>query len=224
MTAAAVPVEAPDPGNPDGVTIPPLLQIARRALPQWLEGALIPLGIFLLALHFLGLSVAIIAGLGWSVAVIARRVLRKERIHGMLIVGAVFLLARSVVGLMTGSPFLYFLQPIIGTTLVAAAFLVSVRIGRPLAQRFAADFCIIPSHVHADVRVHRVFQRISLMWAAVGFANAAITLWLLTSQPTGTYVVAKAVLGIAAYLAAVGVSVLWFRRFITQNGLVTVGS
>ena len=206
-------------GSSPDLRIPTLRQLARRAIPQGIEGTVIPLGVFLLSMHFLGLTVAIAAGLGCCAATMTWRVATKRQVHGFLIVGALALLARSILAMLTGSAFLYFLQPIITTAFIAAAFLVSVWIQRPLAQRFASDFCDIPEHIYEERRVHQYFQRCSLMWAAVSVTNVAITLWLLMSAPVGIYLVAKASLTIVANFGAVVASVVWFKRLVKRHAL-----
>ena len=60
--------------------------------------------------------------------------------------------------------------------------------------------------------MRRFFVRISLLWAFVNLANAAVTMWLLVSQPLATYVLAKSAGSLAATGTATVVSMLWFRR------------
>ena len=115
--------------------IPRLGTLARHALPNVVEGTLVPVALFLVMLHFLGLWGAMVVGLGWSYTAVLRRVVARKRVPGIMILGAVTLTARCALAFATGSPFLYFLQPTLGTALVATAFLLSVPLGRPLAQR-----------------------------------------------------------------------------------------
>ena len=206
-------------GRSPELRIPTFLQLARRAIPQAIEGTLVPLCVFWLGLHFLGLTVAIAAGLGCCAATMTWRVATDRQLHGFLIVGALALLARSVLAMLTGSAFLYFLQPIITTAFIVTAFLVSVWIQRPLAQRFASDFCDIPEHLYEEEAVHRYFQRCSLMWAAVSVANVLITLWLLTSTSVSIYLAAKTSLTIVANFGAVVASVISFKRLVARHEL-----
>ena len=127
--------------------IPSLGQLARRALPQAIEAAIIPAAILLLVTNIASTTVAIGAALAWAVGAIAWRWATRRRVSGMTILSATRLLARSVVAVAAGSTFLYFLQPTIGGIFLAAAFLVSVVINRPLARRFAGDFCNLPRRV-----------------------------------------------------------------------------
>ena len=165
--------------------MPRLRTLARHALPKLLESTVIPVALFAGVLHFFGLWGAIIAGLGWSYAAILRRVVTRQRIPGLLLIGTLTLTARSVLAFATGSSVLYFLQPTLGTALVAVAFVLSVVLGRPLAQRIAADFCPIPPHVMADARVRRCFLGISLLWAVTCLVNASVSVWLQFTQSVG---------------------------------------
>jgi len=207
---------------PAGVKIPTLRYLGRRAIPQIIDGVVIPVGLFLLALKYWGIVPAIVAGLGWEAIAMTRRVRSGDGVPGFMIVGAAMLVTRSALALATGSTFVYFAQPILGAALVAIAFLLSVIIGRPLARRFAGDYCDIPAHVDSDVRVHLFMIRCSIMWAVVGFLNTGITIWLLLSQSTSTYVMIKTPLSVFVTVGTIAVSVVWFRRTMRRSGLMHV--
>ena len=206
----------------DRVTIPPLFQLAREATPQIVEGVLAPLGLFLLAMQIAGIWAAMVVAMGFSGFIIGRRLVQRRRVPGLMIVGALMLVARSAAAMATGSVFIYFVGPVFGAALVATAFLLSVAVRKPLAQRFASDFCVIPTHVFRDVRVHAFFQRCSLMWAVVGIANTVVTLGLLISLPTDIFVVLKTAFSFAITVGAIGYSAHWFRRSMVRDGFLTV--
>jgi hypothetical protein len=200
--------------------IPRLRTLARHALPNVLEGTLVPVGLFLVMLHFLGLWGAMAVGLGWSYTAVLRRLLARKPVPGIMIIGAVTLTARSALAFATGSAFVYFLQPTLGTALVATAFLLSVPLGRPLAQRLAADFCPIPADVMANAHVRRFFLQISLLWALTGFLNASVALWLQFSQSVGTFVLAKSLSSAAITVSAIALSVVWFKFSMKKHGVI----
>jgi hypothetical protein len=200
--------------------IPRLRTLAQHALPNVVEGTLIPVGLFLVVLHFLGLWGAMAVGLGWSYGAVLRRVVARRPVPGIVILGAVTLTARSALAFATGSSFVYFLQPTLGTALVATAFLLSVPLGRPLAQRLAADFCPIPPQVMANAHVRRFFLQISLLWAITGFLNASVALWLQFSQSVGTFVLAKSLASAGITVLAIAISVVWFKRSMTRHGVI----
>lgn len=209
---------------PSTFELPGLRTIARHAVPHLIEATLIPLALFYAALWAMGVWAALFTGLAWSYACILRRVIRRERIPGVLVLGAVGLTARFAVALATESVFVFYLQPTLATMLVAGAFLMSVPAGRPLAQRIAADFCPIPSSLLERAPVHDFFDRISLLWAFVHVANAIATVWLLVSQPVGVYMVAKTVAGWSLSGIGFALSVRGYRRLQAGHGVTAVAA
>jgi hypothetical protein len=200
--------------------IPRLRTLVRHAVPHVLEGTVIPLALFLGSLQLLGIWAAMIAGLGWTYVAIGRRLLTRRPVPGVLLLGAVTITARTVIAIISGSVVVYFLQPTLGTALVATAFLLSVPLGRPLAQRLAKDFCPIPEGVLANVHVRRFFLQISLLIAFAQLANAGITLWLLFSQSLATFLVVKTIVSWAFTGGAIVASFWWFHHSMRRHGVL----
>ena len=200
--------------------MPRLRTLARHAVPHVIEGTVVPLALFLLMLHFVGVWGAVLVGLGWTYVAVGRRLVTGQRVPGILLLAAVTITARTVVAVASGSVVVYFLQPTLGTALVAAAFLLSVPLGRPLAERLARDFCPIPSGVLAQTPVRQFFLRITLLWAFTQLANASLTLWLLFSQSLATFLVAKTLVSWGLTGGAIVVSTIWFRRSMTRHGIL----
>ena len=213
----------PETSVPGALRLPSLAQIARRAIPQILDGAVLPLALFLIVDGIAGIWFAMLAGLGWSGVAILRRVRRSRRVPAMIVVGTATLAVRSTLVLTTGSAFLYFLQPTLGTAVIAVGFLVSVSIRRPLSSRFAGDFLTLPREVLSEPRVHTFFMHNSLMWALVGLLNASIAYSLLISVTPATFAAVQTALFLTVTILAVGISVLWFRRSIGRYRVITVG-
>jgi hypothetical protein len=199
--------------------IPGLRTVARHAVPRFVEGTLVPLVLFVICLRFLGVWGAMTAGLLWVYSAIGVRLTLRKRVPGILVLGAVTLTARTVIALVSGSVLVYFLQPSLGTMLVALAFLMSVPLDRPLAGRLADDFCPLPSDVRANTHVRRFFRQISLLWAFAQISNAAITIWLLFSQSLSTFVVLRSVVSCSVTVAAIVASTLWFKRSMARHGI-----
>ncbi len=192
--------------------LPRLGGLLRHAAPRVIEGFIAPVGVFLLALHFLNVMGAVVAGLGFAYAAIAWRLVARRRVPGIVLLGAATITARSALALATGSTFLYFLQPMLGTALVATAFLASVLTGQPLAARLARDFCPIPEHVASAAPMRRFFVQITLLWAVTELVIAAVAITLLLSQSVGVFVVTRTVSSLVITGVAIGVSVGWFQR------------
>jgi intracellular septation protein A len=201
----------------DTVHLPPLRDLALRAVPRLVEGVLVPTALFLLLLHVAGVSAAIVGGFAWTLSVIVVRRLLGRRIPTMVLVGVGLLLARTLLGLATGSSFLYFLQPTLGTATVGLVLLGSALLGRPLVLRLARDFCPLPADTMGDPHLRRFFLGISFFWGVTNLVNAGVTLWLLVSQSVGTYVVTRTAMSWSLTIVGVGISVLWFTRVLRNR-------
>jgi hypothetical protein len=193
--------------------LPRSRDLCRRAVPQVVEAILVPLGLFYAALSVLGAKGAICTALAWNLMALLRRLWRRERLPGLLLLGTVGLTARSVVALVSSSSlFVYFLQPSLGTALLGGAFLLSVPLGCPLAEKLAHDFVPLPPSFFKRPKVRQLFVRISLLWALVSLTNAAGTVALLLNVPIATFLAAKTGLSWALTVAGIVLSSWWFRR------------
>ena len=199
--------------------IPRLRALARHALPNLVEASLVPLAVFYGALWLVGVWGGLFAALAWSYTAIARRLVTGRPVPGLLVLGVVGITARTVVAALSGSVFVYFLQPTLTTVLIAGIFLVSVPAGRPLAERLAGDFCPLPDAFVGSPPVRRFFARITLLWAFVQLTNAAVSIWLLVTQPISTYVVARTATSWLLTGAAVVASTRYFRRSMRRYGI-----
>src|SRR3954468_11729340 len=150
---------------PASVEIPRLRSMARHAIPHLAEATFIPLALFYAFLWTAGVWGALIAALAWSYLALLRRVVKGERIPGILVLGTLGITARTIVSFASGSVFVYFLQPSLTTILIAGAFLLSVPAGRPLAERLAHDFVPLDPAIMRLPSVKKVFVRITLLWA-----------------------------------------------------------
>jgi len=211
---------AEDRAPSDGrVWIPHPLALLRHAGPALAEGVIGPVLLFYIVLLVVGVDGALWAALGFAFAAIGRRLLAGERPSAILLVSAIVLTGRTALALATGSTFVYFLQPTLGTFLVAAAFLLSLRLRRPLAERLTRDFCPLDTSLTARPRIRRFFQHVTLLWTVAFLANASVTLWLLLTASLQTFVLAKLALSPVVEGSAVVLSVLLFRQVLRHEGL-----
>src|ERR1700743_1098088 len=166
---------------PHNVTVhlPALGAILRDGGKNLLESTLVPLGLFYLLLTAVGLDGGLIAAVSWSVLAVIRRVVLRRKIPAVLILTTVLLIARTVLGMVTGSVFLYFLQPTLQNFLIAFVLLASLPFGRPFLAKLADDFCAFPATFSQHPRVVQFFRRVSLLWALVFVTNGVATLYIL---------------------------------------------
>jgi hypothetical protein len=177
--------------NPSKLSV--VKAVGRRMVPYLIEATIIPTALFYLFLITFELKWAIVAALGWTYAAIARRLVTRSPISGLLVLATLGISLRTIVYLLSGNSFVYFLQPIMRTLATAAVFALSVCIGRPLIARFAGDFCPLAPDLQRRPAVVRLFRRLTYLWAAVNAVAAATTLTLLLTVPVAVFVVTATV-------------------------------
>ena len=168
-----------------------LAAVARRGLPGIIEASLVPSALFLIVTGAATATIAMLAVLVWGSTNILRRVVRGKSVPAVLMLAMGGLTVKTLVGVVSGSTFAYFLQPVATTVAIGAAFFGSVLIGRPLIGRIAHDFCPISPEVAARPSVVRLFAGLTVLWATVQLVNAGATLGMLFSLPTTLFVVLK---------------------------------
>jgi intracellular septation protein A len=194
--------------------------VLRHVLPRVVEATLIPTAIFYTVWHFAGIWPALLSAIGWAVALIARRLVTRRPVPGLLVIALLGLITRTVFVLWTGSTFVYFLQPVIGTTVVALTFVGSVVVGRPIVNRLAADFCPLSEEAANRTGVLRLFRQLTLFWAAVLMSHAVVTLILLLTVSVNTFVTIKSMSGPGLTGAAVLATVIWSAKVARREGLM----
>jgi intracellular septation protein A len=204
--------------------LPGPLAIARHALPNVVVSTFVPMALFYLGWYTEGRSAAFALALGWALTLVAYRSVRRQRIPALLIITTVLLVLRTTLALMGGSNRVYFMQPIVTTSIIGVLFLVSVAAGRPLITKLAADVFPLPIEVaeHADVREH--FRKLSYLWAGIYFVNAAVTLLLLLNLPVSAFVATHSFVGLAIIWAGVVMTIYLSRPVLQRVGSALAAS
>ncbi|MFC6887110.1 MULTISPECIES: VC0807 family protein [Actinomadura] len=192
--------------------LPRIPELLRHALPRFVEGVIAPVAVFYAAFALMGLNGGLAAAVAWVYGGLGWRLFRGHGISATLVLAALGVTARAGLAAFTHSAVIYFLQPTLGTLLVGMAFLASVPLRRPLAQKLATDMVPMPEAFLAHTRVRQFFLRISLLWSMVLFANVTLSLWMLFNQSIGMYLWVRTGAVAALGAAAVGVSVWGFKR------------
>lgn len=208
--------------KPTPLQLPGWRAVARHALPNVLEGKIIPLVVFLGLLKAVGATSALVGALAWSVAALVRRHRKQRQTSGILVLTTVGLAARTVAALLTGSLVVYFIQPTVTTALIAAAFLGSVLVGRPLVERLFVDLCPLDDETRDHPQLRRFYNQASLWWAFTSAVNFAVTLWLLLNQSPTTFIVVKSFLGPITTAVTLSVAYWWLRSSLARAGTVVV--
>jgi hypothetical protein len=201
------------------VHLPAFGALLRQGAKHLLESTVVPLGLFYLLLTLVGFDGGLIAALSWSLLALVRRAVLRQPIPAVLLLTTGLLVARTVLGLMTGSVFLYFLQPTLQNFLIAFVLVASLPFGRPLIAKLADDFCAFPAAFSEHPCVVQIFRRLSLLWAMVFLTNGVTTLWILARESVGNFLLVSTAGSWSVVGAAIVVSLLWFRRVLRGEGI-----
>lgn len=195
--------------------------VLRRGGPRLLEASIIPSLIFYTALAWGSIGWAYLAAIAWTYGCVARRLVGREQITGVLVLASVSITIRTALAVGSGSTFVYFAQPIIGTVITGAVFLISIALGRPLIAKLAHDFWPITAEQAQIPRVRTLMRSLTLLWAGVNMATASMTFVLLMSLPLTTFVAAKQISGLAITLTAIALTIAWSHRTAVDEGIVS---
>lgn len=204
---------------PDVILLPRLRGLARHALPHVIEGTVLPVVVFYIALFLSDVWGALVAALLWSYLGLARKAVSKKRVSGLLLVTALTLTIRFGISALSGSVVVYFLQPAVVKVAVAAGFLISLRTSQPMLQRLAGDFVPMDGGFAERPCIRRFFTQITVLWALLLVAHAALGVWLLFTLSVESYVLVKTILNGVVKGGAILASIWWFRRVLRSRGI-----
>lgn len=201
------------------IHLPPLVPLLKHVARHILEAAVIPLGLFYLLLQLVGLNGGLFAALGWVLAALAWRVVRRKPVPAALWLMTGLFVARTALGYVSRDVVLYFLQPTLQNFLIAAVLLASASLRTPFISKLASDFCALPDELTTHPRVRRYFKRVSLLWALVFITNGAATLWMLLSATLEQFLAMSTAGSYTTVALGAAVSLLWFRRSLRHEGI-----
>jgi uncharacterized membrane protein len=128
----------------------------------------------------------------------------------LLVVG--ILVARTAVALACTSVWLYLIQPIAASALMAVVFVGSAALGRPITQKLAQDFVHLPERLLADRRMQRVFIEVALIWGFTRVLDAGISLNSLLNWGADAGVLVRGILSIGLTALSVAGCAYWGWR------------
>jgi hypothetical protein len=197
-----------------------LAAVLRRSGPHLIEATLIPAILFYLCLTLVSKNAAMLSALAWAYGAVAVRLVRRRGIPPILILAVVGITVRTLVAVASGSTFIYFFQPILGTIATAGVFLLSLVIGTPLVTRLASEFCPVCPEIAGRPAVVRLFRGLTMLWAGVSLVTAATTLVLLLSLHLAAFVAVKTISGLVITAAGIVLTVSWSLRTVKREDLV----
>jgi hypothetical protein len=150
-----------------------------RAVRMFGETVLVPTLLLYTLLHTVGLVTALSAVLGWCALTLIVRWIAGHRLPGTLLLCVGVLVGRASLALALSSAVVYLLQPVFGSILMAALFLGSAAVGRPVTARLARDFIALPAHLFHHQGVRRMFNQVAMVWGGSRLVDAGMSLGLL---------------------------------------------
>jgi intracellular septation protein A len=193
--------------------------VVGHVIPRIVEATIIPSAIFYVAWQTLGVWPALASALLWAAAVIVRRVVRTGKVPPLVVITTLGLTVRTLVSVVSGSMFFYFLQPVLVTAGIAAAFFVSVAVGRPFVRRLAQEFCPLSDEVSKRHTMQRFFRALTLLWGVVLLGNAVTSFVVLLTVSANTFVIVKTALTPALVILGAATTIIWSIRVARREGI-----
>jgi hypothetical protein len=210
-----------DPGDlPAEPERPSLRVIVRHLALAILVANVIPSALFYACLSLGNIWLALTAALMWCWAAMAWRLSTRRRVSGLLLLTLIGLTGKTAFAFVSGSTYLYFLQPTLADFALAAVFGGSLLTATPLVARVAGDFYPMDDELHARPRLQQLFWRLTLLWALITAVKAAVSLWLLQTVSTTTYASIKSVVAPGTAVLGAAVTVVISVHTARREGLL----
>ena len=103
---------------------------------------------------------------------------------------------------------------------MAVVFAGSLWGARPLVSRLAGDFYPMDDDLHARPAIGTLFRRLTLMWALIWGAKAALALWWMEAISVSSYTGVKNLVVPIATISGATISVLLSHRVARREGLL----
>jgi hypothetical protein len=208
VTAAPVTLELPRP-----------LQLLRSTGWNLAESFGLPLGGYVLAASLWGREAGVLAMLAaiWITAVV--RKLATGTVPGLIMISLIVLTVQGVVSAATGNLWIFLVHFPLANLGLCIVFAYTARGHSPLAERLAAEVLGLRSRALKQPRLHRFFQNVTALWAAIFLLLAACLGGLLVADPTVTYVPIWAALTVAFIVVGISVSTVWLRSVLRRLGI-----
>jgi hypothetical protein len=198
--------------------LPAIGPTVRHGLRLAVEGVVVPWVLVAVLLPTRGLATALLSALGWSVLVLAVRWGRAGRMPGVLVMTGSLLALRCCVSLVASSAFVFLLQSVLGSCFMAALFVVTSLVGRPLTMTLARDFIDMPAHMLERPRVRRMFRDVGLIWGAGRLVDAGMSFGFLHIGVDWA-LFARGLASPVLLVASIGLCFMIGRRALAKDGI-----
>jgi len=211
------------PGLGDAVAetleLPRPVELARTTGWNLAESFGLPLAAYALVAWLCGRDLGVLAMLGavWITAIV--RKVATGSIPALLAIALIVLTLQAVVAVATGNLLIFLVHFPLANLGLCVVFARSARGHSPLAERLAAEVIGLRCPELHRPRLHRFFQRVTMLWAGVFLLLAIILGGLLVAVPSVTYVPIWAGATIVLIAAGACASALWLRSELRKLGI-----
>lgn len=140
-----------------------------------LETVVVPTLLLYVCMLTVGEVAGLVAVLGWCAFTVAIRISTVRRVPRTLLLVIAMLVVRTAISLAVSSVYVFLLQPVAGSLLMAVIFIGSALLGRPVTMRLAQDFVHLPARLCADHRVRQMFVEVSVLWGVSRLLDAGMS-------------------------------------------------
>ncbi len=180
-----------------------------------LETVIVPTLLLYACMVTVGQFYGLIAVLGWCALTVLVRVVIERRLPGTVMLVVAMVVVRTAVALGLSSVYIYLLQPVAGSMLMAVLFIGSAMIGRPITLRLAQDYVRMPVRLMADHRVQRLFIEVSVLWGFSRLCDAGLSVGVL-HWGVDTGVLSRGVFSTLLTLLSIAVCAWWVWRRLSR--------
>lgn len=159
--------------------------------------------------HFYGLKAAIVASTLCSVAEIAHKIRRKEKLTSLFKFSALMTLVFGAVDLYSQQSFLFRYEPCVTNIFTGTFFGASLFSNKTVIQEFREKSGDAKPMTRDRVAY---FKLVTLVWTAYFFAKASAYCWMASNMSLEQGMILRTVLGTASFYALLFVSIVGSRR------------
>lgn len=171
--------------------VPTLRSLLARERTRVVWDGAVPIALFIAANTARGLAAAIIVTTLYSLGLTIYRSRRGQRASWIMWVVIGLIAIRGIVSAVFDSKLLYFGPQLLNEALIALAFIGSVLIGRPLCAYVGQWIYPFQAVIKEHPVFRKVFNRITLAWAAYLAVGVIVKALLLVHTSSNTYVLVR---------------------------------
>lgn len=183
-------------------------RILRHNGPRLVRDSVGPVAAFYLGFRTRGLLLGIVLA---TIVALALYLLerRRGRAGAVARISLGFILLQSLVGFLTRSVTLYFLQPVLIDLVMGVVFGGSAVIRRSIIGAAARDAFPFPPDVAESVTFRRVFGRLSYLWGAYFLVRAGVRLLALRTGRVETILLVNTISDVPFVIGLIGFAI-WY--------------